>query len=154
MKLYAYLPFQKESGAVSLRINPYCRLAVIFFALASVCWLSVAAYSTRSDAIFESPGEPALPEGNVVHLPQLHAQMMLDTRPGIRINQEAYNKLREKDIAEASRKLLSLAIDLRSELQRTPGALSPAALMKAKQIEKLAHEVKEKMKLNPPIGPM
>ena len=67
----------------------------------------------------------------------------------VKVNVEAYNKKREKDIAEASRKLLSLAISLKADLERNPGSgASPEAMRKAKEIEKLAHDVKETMKLN------
>src|SRR3954447_12131619 len=67
----------------------------------------------------------------------------------LQLNIEAYNKKREKEIADDSRKLLSLAIALKSDLEQDSG---PAAVSKAKQIEKLAHDVKENMKLSI-IGP-
>jgi hypothetical protein len=65
----------------------------------------------------------------------------------LKINVEAYNKKREKEIADDSRKLLSLAIALKSDLEQNSDS-GPAAVSKAKQIEKLAHDVKENMKLN------
>ena len=71
----------------------------------------------------------------------------------VKINVEAYNRKREKDIADASRKLLLLAISLKSDLDHNPGSeLSPDAIKKAKQIEKLARDVKETMKINV-VGP-
>ena len=67
----------------------------------------------------------------------------------VKLNIEAYNKKREKDIADDSRKLLSLAIALNADLERSSGsALSSDAINKAKQIEKLAHDVKENMRIN------
>jgi hypothetical protein len=67
----------------------------------------------------------------------------------VKLNIEAYNKKREKDIADDSRKLLSLAIALNADLERSSGsALSSDTINKAKQIEKLAHDVKENMKIN------
>jgi len=66
---------------------------------------------------------------------------------GLKINIEAYNRKREKDIADDSRKLLSLAMALKLELEQNTSS-SPAAVSKAKQIEKLAHDMKENMKLN------
>lgn len=72
---------------------------------------------------------------------------------GVKINIEAYNRKREKDIADESRKLLSLAIALKSDLDRNSGPKPSAnAVDMARQIEKLAHAVKESMKLNL-IGP-
>ena len=67
----------------------------------------------------------------------------------VKLNIEAYNKKREKDIADDSRKLLSLAIALNADLKRSSGsALSSDTINKAKQIEKLAHDVKENMRIN------
>jgi len=67
----------------------------------------------------------------------------------VKLNIEAYNKKREKDIADDSRKLLSLAIALNADLERSSGsALSSDTINKAKQIEKLAHDVKENMRIN------
>jgi|KBSMisStandDraft_5_1062788.scaffolds.fasta_scaffold1476978_1 hypothetical protein len=67
----------------------------------------------------------------------------------VKINIEAYNRKREKEIADKSRKLLSLAIALKTDLDQDPSSEpSPDAMSKANQIEKLAHDVKENMKLS------
>lgn len=68
---------------------------------------------------------------------------------GMKINIEAYNRKREKDIADDSKKLLSLAIALKSDLEQDSGqGPSPRAISKANEIQKLAHDVKENMKLS------
>jgi hypothetical protein len=64
-----------------------------------------------------------------------------------KMNKEA-NIERQKQIAEESAKLLKLATDLKAEVDKTnKDMLSVTALRKADEIEKLAHSVREKMKL-------
>jgi hypothetical protein len=61
---------------------------------------------------------------------------------------EAANAARKKQIAEESTKLLKLALDLKAEVDKTnKDTLSVTVIRKADEIEKLAHDVKEKMKL-------
>jgi hypothetical protein len=61
---------------------------------------------------------------------------------------EAANAERKKQIAEDSAKLLKLATELKTEVDKTTkDELSLSVIRKADEIEKLAHNVKEKMKL-------
>jgi len=65
---------------------------------------------------------------------------------------EAANAERKKQIADDSEKLLKLATDLKTEVDKTSkDTLSIGVIRKADAIEKLAHDVKEKMKLT--VGP-
>ena len=65
---------------------------------------------------------------------------------------EAANAERKKQIADDSAKLLKLATDLKTEVDKTnKDTLSLNVIRKADAIEKLAHDVKEKMKLT--VGP-
>jgi len=65
---------------------------------------------------------------------------------------EAANTERKKQIADDSEKLLKLATDLKTEVDKTSkDTLSLNVIRKADAIEKLAHDVKEKMKLS--VGP-
>ena len=65
---------------------------------------------------------------------------------------EAANAERKKQIADDSEKLLKLATDLKTEVDKTnKDTLSIGVIRKADAIEKLAHDVEEKMKLN--VGP-
>jgi hypothetical protein len=65
---------------------------------------------------------------------------------------EAANAERKKQIADDSAKLLKLATDLKTEVDKTSkDTLSIGVIRKADAIEKLAHDVKEKMKLT--VGP-
>lgn len=62
---------------------------------------------------------------------------------------EAVNAERKKQIADESAKLLILATELKSEVDKTTkDTLSISVIRKADAIEKLAHNVKEKMKLS------
>jgi len=62
---------------------------------------------------------------------------------------EAANAERKKQIADDSSKLLKLATDLKTEVDKTnKDTLSINVIRKAEAIEKLAHDVKEKMKLS------
>jgi hypothetical protein len=61
----------------------------------------------------------------------------------------AANAERKKQIADDSAKLLKLATELKSEVDNTSkDTLSLSVIRKADEIEKLAHGVKEKMKLS------
>lgn len=65
---------------------------------------------------------------------------------------ESANAERRKHISEESAKLLKLATDLKSEVDKTnKDTLSINVIRKAGEIEKLAHSVKEEMKLA--VGP-
>ncbi len=60
----------------------------------------------------------------------------------------AANTERRKQIADDSAKLLKLAADLKAEVEKTSkDTLSLGVIRKAEEIERLAHGVKEKMKL-------
>ena len=60
----------------------------------------------------------------------------------------AANTERKKQIADDSARLLKLATDLKAEVDKTnKDTLSLSVIHKADEIEKLAHNVKEKMKL-------
>jgi len=63
-------------------------------------------------------------------------------------NYSAANNERRKQIGEDSAKLLKLATELKTEVDKSnKDTLSLGVIRKAEEIEKLAHSVKEKMKL-------
>ena len=65
----------------------------------------------------------------------------------------AANAERKKQIADDSTKLLKLATDLKTEVDKTTkDTLSLNVIRKADEIEKLAHDIKEKMKLTAPTN--
>lgn len=61
---------------------------------------------------------------------------------------EAANAARKKQLTEDSAKLLALAVALKADVDKTSkDMLSLSVIRKADEIEKLAHNVKEKMKV-------
>jgi hypothetical protein len=72
-----------------------------------------------------------------------------EVHPDVR-NGEAANVERRKQIADDSARLLKMATELKAEVDKTTkDTLSLSVIRKADEIEKLAHAVKEKMKLAP-----
>lgn len=80
--------------------------------------------------------------------PDANAQMQMHDQQTKQQSYAAANAERKKQIAEDSEKLLKLASDLKAEVDKTDkDALSLNVIRKADEIERLAHIVKEKMKL-------
>ena len=85
-------------------------------------------------------------------LPDANAQMETHEKSGKQQKFEAANVERKKQITDDSTKLLTMAIALKAEVDKTTkDTLSLNVIRKADEIEKLAHSVKEKMKLA--VGP-
>jgi len=128
-----------------------CAARIVTISCAFLCmlWLGVRVYSAVTHAMLRPVGEDSRPGVELAWAGPAEGQNVVTSGSGVKINVEAYNKKREKDIADASGKLLTLAIALRAELERDPGSeASPNTMRKAKEIEKLAHDVKEMMKIN------
>jgi hypothetical protein len=84
----------------------------------------------------------------VNRLPDKNAQMAMSQQQSKQTSFEAANVERKRQIADDSAKLLKLATDLKTEVDKTSkDTLSLGVIRKADEIEKLAHSVKEKMKL-------
>jgi hypothetical protein len=98
------------------------------------------------------PGTPAphtsilLPAVN--RPPDANARMEMRDQQTRKKNFDAANAERKRQITEDSALLLKLANDLKGELEKTPeDALSVSELRKIEDIERLAHNVQQKMKL-------
>lgn len=96
------------------------------------------------------PGNPnksiILPEAN--RSPDANDLMRMREQQAKQQNYEAANVERKKQLAEDSARLLKLATDLKAEVDKTTkDMLSLAVIRKADEIERLAHNMKEKMKL-------
>jgi len=90
---------------------------------------------------------PKLPP-EINHIPDANEQMKMNERQAQTKNFESVNAERKRQLAEESAKLLKLATDLKVEVDKTSkDTLSINVIRKADEIEKLAHDVKEKMKL-------
>ena len=80
--------------------------------------------------------------------PDKNAQMAMQNDRSKKASFEAANEERKRQIADDTSKLLALATQLKAEVDKTSkDTLSINVIRKAESIEKLAHGVKEKMKL-------
>jgi hypothetical protein len=94
-----------------------------------------------------SPDKPIiLPEANRPFDPNQRMQMQEQQQK--KVNFEAANAERKKQLTGDSAHLLKLANELKAEVDKTDkDTLSISVIRKADEIERLAHVVKEKMKL-------
>jgi hypothetical protein len=87
-----------------------------------------------------------LPAAN--RLPDANDQMEMREQQNKSQNYAAANALRKKQIADDTEKLVKLTADLKAEVDKTSkDTLSLSVMRKADEIERLAHNIKEKMKL-------
>jgi hypothetical protein len=88
----------------------------------------------------------------IVRAPEAVAQSQANGQGSRDKNPESVNVESKEQIADESAKLLKLATDLKAEVDKTnKDTLSLNVVRKAEEIEKLAHDVKERMKLR--VGP-
>jgi hypothetical protein len=86
---------------------------------------------------------------SVTRIPDANAQNDINSNQTKQQQYEAANAERKKQISEDSALLLKLATDLKAEVDKTDkDTLSLGVIRRADAIEKLAHNVKEKMKLS------
>ncbi len=112
--------------------------AIVFAALATTCNL-------RSQT--PNPNHSILPPA-VNRPPDANAQMSMHDQQAKKQNFDAANLERKRQINDDSARLLKLAGDLKVEVDKTSkDTLSLGVIRKADEIEKLARDVKEKMKL-------
>jgi len=111
----------------------------------------VAATGAALPGQHAAPGTPvsdSMPQNEFNQPPDANAIMKMHENQAAKQNFEAANIERKKQIAEDSAKLLKLATELKTEVDKTTkDTLSLTVIRKADEIEKLAHGVKEKMKL-------
>jgi hypothetical protein len=114
--------------------------------LASVL-LAMGSVASQGQSQSPNPCKPIiLPEAN--RPLDKNQQMELHEQQQKAQNYNAANEERKKQISDDSAKLLKLATDLKSEVDKTDkDTLSLNVIRKADEIERLAHNVKEKMKL-------
>jgi hypothetical protein len=125
----------------------------IFLGLSFACVLApavVLAQSSTSQTPLNNP--PPRPSGILLPAanrpPDANDQMEMRDQQAKTQNYAAANAERKKQIADDSAKLLKLANDLKAEVDKTgKDTLSLNVIRKADEIERLAHNVKEKMKL-------
>jgi hypothetical protein len=111
--------------------------------LAGVAVLSLA--PVAGEGMLQFPHIP--PE--ITRIPDANDQDKINQSQAQRQNLEAINLARRKLIADESAVLLKLATDLKMEVDKTnKDTLSMNVIRKADAIEKLAHDVKERMKVS------
>ena len=123
---------------------PYskARQARIFVGLVSVAMIPVV-----GDALLQQNPPRNIPEF-LNRLPDINDQARMRQQQNSQQNFEAANAARKKQISEDSAKLLKLATELKAEVDKTgQDTLSLSVIRRADAIEKLARDVKEKMKL-------
>jgi hypothetical protein len=113
--------------------------------VAAIALLTGAAQPGQAPS--QNPDKPyLLPEAN--RLPDANDQMKMRTQDAKQQSFDAANTERKKQISDDSTKLLTLAMALKAEVDKTnKDMLSLNVIRKADEIEKLARNVKEKMKL-------
>lgn len=120
-------------------------MAAGFMLLAAVAFLASAVLPGQAPS--QNTDKPyLLPEAN--RLPDANDQMKMHTEEAKQQSFDAANLERKKQISDDSTKLLTLAMALKAEVDKTnKDMLSLNVIRKADEIEKLARNVKEKMKL-------
>jgi len=132
---------RRHTGS-SFRIQILCCLAA---------GIALAAITAPAQQQAPNPCKPIiLPEAN--RPPDANDQMAMRDQKSKKDSYAAANTERRKQIADDSAKLVKLATDLKAEVDKTSkDTLSLNVIRKADEIERLAHNVKEKMKLT--VGP-
>lgn len=129
------------------------RLAWRHWGRSLACCAAIAAFAGAAGPgqTNQNPGMPKgikIPDNGAFPLPDANKQMELHDQQIKKNSFEAVNLERKKIIADESALLLKLATELKTEVDKTDkDTLSIPVIRKAETIEKLAHDVKEKMKL-------
>ncbi|KAA6457971.1 hypothetical protein DYQ86_21655 [Acidobacteria bacterium AB60] len=114
-----------------------CQRLALFVCVASLLAYSQVGMQTQS---IHDPALTAPPDKN--------AQMQMQTERSKKASWDAANSERKRQISDDTTRLLELATQLKAEVDKTgKDTLSLNVIRKAESIEKLAHGVKEKMKL-------
>jgi hypothetical protein len=102
--------------------------------------LAVYGAQTAGPSQLEPPARPDFRSGKGLDTPQDRDPLLAAKR------QKALNAARQKKLVEDTNKLLALARELDAEVQAgNEAGLTPAQGARLASIEKLAHQVKEKM---------
>jgi hypothetical protein len=113
--------------------------------------LAVAAFAPVAGQGMLQSNPPSPPDAT--HAPPANAPVVPDVHsnpkeaPAAQQNAPASNAEAKKQVADESARLLKLATDLNAEVSKTTqDTLSLAVIRKAAELERLAHDVKEKSK--------
>ncbi|HUH61522.1 MAG TPA: hypothetical protein VLZ50_00940 [Terracidiphilus sp.] len=99
-------------------------------------------------ALLRSSDRPYIANEAANRLPDANEQMIMHEQQEQKQDFESANAVRRKLLTDESAKLLQLAAQLKTEMDKTDkDTLSIGVIRKAEQIEKLAKDVKAQMKL-------
>lgn len=142
-------PLQSPSGYTQIhRLRPSRRFVRVgILALLGAAVLLASAAQGGQEPATAGPEKPyIIPSANP--MPDKNAQMQMHEQQAKQQNFEAANTERKRQLSDDSARLLTLAMSLKAEVDKTnKDTLSLSVIRKADEIEKLAHNVKEKMKL-------
>jgi hypothetical protein len=149
MSFPPYIPFSPGIAFLT-RNRLLVKLMTTTLALGGAGWLGVALWGGSAKRVLIPDRDELIPPTEIAWAASgFGAQVVVEGDMPEKINFEAYNRKRAKDIADDSNKLLSLAIELKTEVNSQPGStLSPDEVKKLKEIEKLARRVKSSMTIN------
>jgi hypothetical protein len=142
---------EKQYGAAScapalrqFRFRHWGRILACFAALAAIAGVAEPGQQTAPGMLVKQD----IPEQDANRPPDANQQMEMREKQVKEQNFAAANAERKKQIVEDSAKLFKLATELKAEVDKTTkDTLSLSVIHKADEIEKLAHSVKEKMKI-------
>jgi hypothetical protein len=135
------MKFQSIHAAVNHRLSRGVVWFAILFGLAAV-----GLAPTIGNGLLQNSFPHVPPE--VTRIPDRNQVDDINSQRAKQQSFEAANAERKKQIGDESAKLLKLATDLKTEVDKTSkDTLSLGVIRKADEIEKLAHDLKEKMKL-------
>jgi hypothetical protein len=143
LRTHPYKNPSQTTGAPGRKLSWARTLA----SLAAVTCVAITCHPSSEAAGQTNPPKSVLiaPVGRV---PDANAQMTMRDQQAKKQNYDAANLERKRQLTDDSARLLKLASDLKAEVDKTSkDTLSLAVIRKADEIERLAHSVKEKMKL-------
>ncbi|HET6205451.1 MAG TPA: hypothetical protein VFD98_01495 [Terracidiphilus sp.] len=114
---------------------------------AAVCLMVFAALAAGPELRSQDANRPVL-SPQAVRPPDANTQIAMNEQQSKKASVDAANVERRREIGEDSTRLLKLATDLKVQLDKTTkDTLSLGVIRKAEEIERLAHSVREKMKV-------
>jgi hypothetical protein len=145
---------QSGMNVLSPQASPcHYRFSLRAWGLLAVLAVIIAPHPFAGQSIPEPISAPPRPTGVLLpeanRIPDANAQMEMREKNAKQQDFAAANAERKKQIADDTEKLLKLANDLKAEVDKSnKDTLSLSVIRKADEIERLAHVVKEKMKLS------
>jgi hypothetical protein len=140
---------QRDGIGSSTWLRPSGRWAMVCVCiLAMGAALAGAPQQVQPSSAQTDSGSAPTAEPGASHPAAGAASQATPSPPNGGLNPDALNAERKEQIAAGSARLLKLATELKAEVDKSSkDTLSVSVIRKAEEIEKLAHSVKEKMRL-------